>query len=263
MARLRHRSSRGPRRLLDLPARQRDADVPGGEDPGARRASRAPIASWRRPALILKRGHELAERAAASSTGRNCRSSAPSALPAASSFPAPSARCISSVSSQRPCLKPEPSITPICAKAERLVQADRGRMLGAAADDGDHLAEARRLADARSARPSSARPMPAPLRVRRDVDAVLDGEAVGGPRPVGAGIGVAEHGAVARPPRDAESPLATSSRQRRVISASLGRLELVGCGAGAGPLRRRSRRWRGGRVPRSGGGGSLAAWRGA
>src|SRR5262249_5200583 len=77
---------------------------------------------------------------------------------------------------------------------ERPVQFDR-RRIGGIADYRDHLPEAARFAvgdhplEQRAAEAAT-------LRFRSDVYRVLDREAVGGPRTIGTGIGIAGHGAV-------------------------------------------------------------------
>ena len=73
--------------------------------------------------------------------------------------PGPSARCISTLSSQRSNLKPTFSMRADQAEAERAVQLDRGG-LRRIADHRDHLAKAAALALRRSGGSSSARPMP-------------------------------------------------------------------------------------------------------
>src|ERR1043166_9655340 len=75
-------------------------------------------------------------------------------------------------------------------EAQRAVEPDRGRV-AAVADHGDHLAEAAALArfeQRLEQRAADALTLAAGL----DVDRVLDGVAVGGARPVGGGIGIAD-----------------------------------------------------------------------
>jgi hypothetical protein len=79
---------------------------------------------------------------------------------------------------------------PGMGEAERRVQPDRGGV-AAVADDRDHQPIAARLAGGDERAQQCARHAAA-LCVGRHVDAVLDGEAVGGAGAVGAGIGVAQ-----------------------------------------------------------------------
>ena len=193
----------------------------------------------------------------ASWTGRACLSSEPSGLPAKTCFPAPSGRCMRSGIQPASVLEPRALDDSDLAKPKRPVQADRGRMLRAAADHRDHLAEAAFLAN--SYQLAEQHPAdPAAPRCRVEIDAVLHRIAVGGPRPVGPGIGVAENGGVRAPPPDADisgtparasgasSPRRREDRSRRKPCR-------------AGPPLRRWRRRPGCRFPRWGAEGRLAA----
>ena len=106
----------------------------------------------------------------------------------------PSARCIITLSSQRPNLWPTLSRVPTMPKAGGAVQFD-GSTLRRVADHGDHLAEATvgRLGDQMVKQlPANA----ATLRLGIDVDRIFHGETIGWPQAIASDIGIAQQRAV-------------------------------------------------------------------
>ena len=117
-------------------------------------------------------------------------------------------------------------MVPISRKPSALCRPTEAGMLRPAADHGDHLAEPQAFANRNELAEQSAADAE-PLRLRRNVDAVLDRIAVGGPRAIGAGIGIAEQGAVAHRYDMGKAPLHEVPPAPRHLRFA-GRLDLVG-----------------------------------
>ena len=97
--------------------------------------------------------------------------------------------CISTLSSQRPSLKPTSSRMPTWWKPRARCSPIDAACLGVS-DHRDHLAESAcgtGLDQGREQRAAGA----APVTVMGDIDRILDGEAISRPRPVWTGIGIA------------------------------------------------------------------------
>ena len=180
MARLRDRLPQGPRRVLGVPALLRSADLPHREKSRlARRQGAYSVVSA--TGLIVRRGHELDRvlRALDKSAepgggvaGHPARRVRNDALMRSVVAPGPSARCISTLSSQRPNLKPTFSNVPTMRKpAARCSSID-----GVCAESPITAIIWRKPRRSHSAirRSSSARPTPRRCALRGDVDRILD-----------------------------------------------------------------------------------------